>query len=315
MLGLIWWPLLDQIDWDGAMTHRIGKIHEVGPVQPAPPARWHAAPRRPRRWSSSSKTPSSRRGARRQAGARSSTRRKWRQQQVPAGDQRRCTTDDTSSDAAAVTPVPAAARATAPTGTATVDPERHADATARRVRMPATRRRAVQRRRPAGELEIAVVRSARQSRTTTATASSSSAICAGALSGSARSSSSRASPRSTRFCSSKSRSSIAPKAAEPELQFHRVMPNVTVACPHCRRLVESQPGAARSCCASTPARRSRHMNENGEFDRPLLWYYSPMDPAWSLGHFENRGIVYDSMDELIAVHRRAAQPDRQRSAG
>jgi glycosyltransferase involved in cell wall biosynthesis len=40
------------------------------------------------------------------------------------------------------------------------------------------------------------------------------------------------------------------------------------------------------------------MNENGEFDKPVLWYYSPMDSAWSLGHFENRGIVYDCMDEL-----------------
>src|SRR5439155_5005590 len=30
MLGLIWWPMLDQIDWDGALTHRIGKVHEVG---------------------------------------------------------------------------------------------------------------------------------------------------------------------------------------------------------------------------------------------------------------------------------------------
>ncbi len=30
MLGLIWWPMLDQMDWDGAMTHRIGKIHQVG---------------------------------------------------------------------------------------------------------------------------------------------------------------------------------------------------------------------------------------------------------------------------------------------
>src|SRR5437763_1082287 len=30
MLGLIWWPLLDQIDWDGALTHHIGKIHQVG---------------------------------------------------------------------------------------------------------------------------------------------------------------------------------------------------------------------------------------------------------------------------------------------
>src|SRR5258706_5205584 len=27
---MFWWPMLDQIDWDGAMTHRIGKIHEVG---------------------------------------------------------------------------------------------------------------------------------------------------------------------------------------------------------------------------------------------------------------------------------------------
>ena len=40
------------------------------------------------------------------------------------------------------------------------------------------------------------------------------------------------------------------------------------------------------------------MNDDGTFDAPLLWYYSPMDSAWSLGHFENRGIVYDAMDEL-----------------
>src|SRR5207253_2782890 len=40
------------------------------------------------------------------------------------------------------------------------------------------------------------------------------------------------------------------------------------------------------------------MNEEGAFDRPLLWYYSPMDASWSLGHFENRGVVYDCMDEL-----------------
>ncbi|MGH7214786.1 MAG: glycosyltransferase, partial [Tepidisphaeraceae bacterium] len=31
---------------------------------------------------------------------------------------------------------------------------------------------------------------------------------------------------------------------------------------------------------------------------PLLWYYSPMDSSWSLGHFRNRGVVYDCMDEL-----------------
>jgi beta-glucosidase len=30
MLGMIWWPMIDQLDWDGALTHRIGKIHQVG---------------------------------------------------------------------------------------------------------------------------------------------------------------------------------------------------------------------------------------------------------------------------------------------
>jgi glycosyltransferase involved in cell wall biosynthesis len=42
------------------------------------------------------------------------------------------------------------------------------------------------------------------------------------------------------------------------------------------------------------------VNSRGDFDLPLLWYYSPMDSAWSLGHFPNRGVVYDCMDELSA---------------
>ncbi len=87
------------------------------------------------------------------------------------------------------------------------------------------------------------------------------------------------------------------EGAEPELMFHNVMPNVTVACPHC-------PGswAGRKDLPKVLLSWAREavsaMNENGAFDRPILWYYSPMDSAWSLGHFENRGIVYDSMDEL-----------------
>jgi hypothetical protein len=40
------------------------------------------------------------------------------------------------------------------------------------------------------------------------------------------------------------------------------------------------------------------VNTDGEFDKPLFWYYSPMDSAWSLGNFPNRGVVYDCMDEL-----------------
>jgi glycosyltransferase involved in cell wall biosynthesis len=41
-----------------------------------------------------------------------------------------------------------------------------------------------------------------------------------------------------------------------------------------------------------------NMNDEGAFDAPLLWYYSPMDASWSLGQFPNRGVVYDCMDEL-----------------
>ncbi|MGZ4973856.1 MAG: family 1 glycosylhydrolase, partial [Limisphaerales bacterium] len=30
MIGYTWWPLVDHIDWDGAMLHQIGRIHNVG---------------------------------------------------------------------------------------------------------------------------------------------------------------------------------------------------------------------------------------------------------------------------------------------
>jgi glycosyltransferase involved in cell wall biosynthesis len=75
------------------------------------------------------------------------------------------------------------------------------------------------------------------------------------------------------------------------------MPNVTVATPH---VAPSWAGNRNlpDKLRELSHQAIEHMNENGEFERPLLWYYSPMDSAWSLGHFENRGIVYDSMDEL-----------------
>src|SRR5581483_225509 len=63
------------------------------------------------------------------------------------------------------------------------------------------------------------------------------------------------------------------EGSEPELQFHRVMPNVTVACPHC-------PGswAARKDLPKLLLAWAKEavevMNENGDFDRPVLWYYS-----------------------------------------
>ncbi|MDB6028088.1 MAG: glycosyltransferase [Verrucomicrobiales bacterium] len=30
VIGYTWWPLLDHLDWDGALLHRIGRIHHVG---------------------------------------------------------------------------------------------------------------------------------------------------------------------------------------------------------------------------------------------------------------------------------------------
>lgn len=41
-------------------------------------------------------------------------------------------------------------------------------------------------------------------------------------------------------------------------------------------------------------------------ENPLLWFYNPMDVGWVLGWLENRGIVYDCMDELAQF--RGAHP-------
>jgi hypothetical protein len=75
------------------------------------------------------------------------------------------------------------------------------------------------------------------------------------------------------------------------------MPNVSVACPHgppswaeSDRLVQG--------LADFTAQALARCNADGTFDRPLLWYYSPLAAGWSLGAFPNRGVVYDCMDEL-----------------
>ncbi|MDP9173420.1 MAG: family 1 glycosylhydrolase [Planctomycetota bacterium] len=89
-----------------------------------------------------------------------------------------------------------------------------------------------------------------------------------------------------------------PEGTEPDLQFHRVMPNVVVACPHMAPSWSTNPNLPEKLREYTRYALEEMNDIDGSFDKPLLWYYSPMDAAWSLGHFENRGIVYDSMDEL-----------------
>ncbi len=88
-----------------------------------------------------------------------------------------------------------------------------------------------------------------------------------------------------------------PEGSESRLDFHKVMPNVTVLCPHLAPNWRRD-GKLPMLLRQFTQQGIEAMNDQGEFDRPLLWYYSPMDSAWSLGHFENRGIVYDCMDEL-----------------
>ena len=88
-----------------------------------------------------------------------------------------------------------------------------------------------------------------------------------------------------------------PEGTEPRVELHRVMPNVTVACPHVAASWAKSPKLPAKLREFAQEAITR-MNEEGAFDRPLLWYYSPMDASWSLGHFENRGVVYDCMDEL-----------------
>jgi beta-glucosidase/6-phospho-beta-glucosidase/beta-galactosidase/glycosyltransferase involved in cell wall biosynthesis len=88
-----------------------------------------------------------------------------------------------------------------------------------------------------------------------------------------------------------------PAGAEPRLDFHNVMPNVTVICPHLDPSWNRNPKTPELLRKFTREGIDA-LNDHGEFDAPLLWYYSPMDSAWSLGHFPNRGVVYDCMDEL-----------------
>jgi beta-glucosidase/6-phospho-beta-glucosidase/beta-galactosidase len=85
--------------------------------------------------------------------------------------------------------------------------------------------------------------------------------------------------------------------AEPRIDYHKVMPNVTVVTPHVSASWNRNPQLPQKLREFTKTAINA-INETGEFDRPLLWYYSPMDSAWSLGYFENRGVVYDCMDEL-----------------
>ncbi len=269
MLGLIWWPLIDQVDWDGALTHRVGKIHAVG--------LYHL---------------------------------------------------HRQKDGSLL-------RKAAPLASAFAEAARGGDARVGRLEsiaipVPSEDEQLPPLQRVAPPLQLDA-RAEKHETTLRAPASQAPGLSAESAAVPEASFASHQSPvahRSTDrygivvFCHlrwgfvwqrpQQFLSRFAKKheilfveepmfdratGSEPTVELHRVMPNVTVACVHAGPDWNRSPRLPAKLRELTQEAIER-INENGAFDKPLLWYYSPMDAAWSLGHFANRGIVYDCMDEL-----------------
>lgn len=293
MLGLIWWPLLDQIDWDGALTHRVGKVHEVGLI--------HLTRQKD--------------GVlRRENTPLVDTFRKLIAQgdgavgqltevAVPVESM-----DEQLPPLAESIPSIQIDRANGAGQTATVAPaNRQADPAPGIAGEPAAAR---------AMTETQVKPAPKAASTATATE--------GGTAASRASVDSKSTDRygivvfchlrwgfvwqrPQQFLSRFARKHKIlfveepmfdlPEGKEGRVELHRVMPNVTVACPHLPRSLNGSSDLPAMLRTFTRDAIDR-VNEEGDFDRPLLWYYSPMDSAWSLGAFENRGVVYDCMDEL-----------------
>ena len=265
MLGLIWWPLLDQLDWDGAMTHRIGKIHEVGLF-----------------------------GLHREKDGtlkRSTTPLvKQFKAAMESGESRVGPLTFVASPAVmddSQTPLSTSEsweelEGAAPGGSVTGIASANSTMTEPKMK-PAVQtpgRLSVETEKSTDRYGIVVFSHLRWGFVWQ-----------------------RPQQFLSRFAKKHTVLFIEepffdrPDGDPPELQFHRVMPNVTVACPHLEPSWQNNPELP-NLLRQYAHQAIEEMNESGEFDLPLLWYYSPMDASWSLGHFQNRGIVYDSMDEL-----------------
>ncbi|MCD6051842.1 MAG: glycosyl transferase group 1, partial [Verrucomicrobia bacterium] len=96
------------------------------------------------------------------------------------------------------------------------------------------------------------------------------------------------------------------EGAEPILVIENAGKNVTTATVAFPAVMRGRPEVAEILREYT-RQAIETVNGEGQFDNPLLWYYSPMEAAWSLGHFPGRGVVYDCMDELSQF--RGAPPE------
>jgi beta-glucosidase/6-phospho-beta-glucosidase/beta-galactosidase/glycosyltransferase involved in cell wall biosynthesis len=294
MLGLIWWPLLDQVDWDGALTHRIGKVHEVGLFN---------LKRQPDGTLARSTTPLVKLFKELVASGEAKVGRlesiaypspeadeeqlppigEWMQSKVPAAamptretspaDRQNGGNGHSNGNGKSA----ALDRLTGDGLTGLSAEPAAADTVARRVaelESAATRQ--------TGRYGIVVFSHLRWGFVW---------------------------QRPQQFLSRFARKHPIlfieepffdlKEGSEARVDYHRVMPSVTVVTPHVPPSWANNPQLPAKLREWTK-QAIENMNEDsdGIFDRPLLWYYSPMDSSWSLGYFENRGVVYDCMDEL-----------------
>ena len=91
-------------------------------------------------------------------------------------------------------------------------------------------------------------------------------------------------------------------APETRLELTSPMANVTVLNLHLPASMENTPAVTEAIRQAV-----RDGMASLGIERPLLWFYNPMDAGWALGQFGERGVVYDCMDELAQF--RGAPPE------
>lgn len=284
VLGLIWWPMLDQIDWDGALLHRVGKIHEVG--------LWNL-----------------KRGTDGTLTRQPTPLIQQFKEAVASGEGRvgALTTIATPSPEATEEQLPPVGQWLQPIMTTQQDVMGLAGTTADPAPGIAAEPAAASSAQRSAASSSAATRSAKQEILIDSDTSETKETDRYGIVVFSHLRWGFVWQRPQQFLSRFAKKHQIlfieepffdqPEGTEGELRFHRVMPNVTVACPHCPASFRTD-GKLASRLRDWTRQAIEEMNDEGEFDRPVLWYYSPMDSAWSLGHFSNRGVVYDCMDEL-----------------
>jgi beta-glucosidase/6-phospho-beta-glucosidase/beta-galactosidase/glycosyltransferase involved in cell wall biosynthesis len=255
LVGLVWWPLFDHLDWDGALTHRIGKLHEVGLFKLA---------RRPDGVLQRIRTPLATTFA----------------ELAQRGDEAVGELDRTRL----AVPTEALEEMAAP--------------------LPAPRLRESAERPELGEVSGAaaapLVAAAPAVRPPRAAAAYGVVVFSHLRWGFVWQ---RPQQLLSRFAKEHPVLFVEepvfdlPDGQTPRVELHRVMPNVTVACPHGPIAWSRSPGLPADLRRLTQEAIERS-HPDGELAAPVLWYYSPLAASWSLGWFEHRAVVYDCMDEL-----------------